>query len=152
MKQEDKELLLKDLAARLPHGVCVHIRYKGGEPCYGKLTSKDIQWFIDSNIKVIKPYLRPLSSMTEEDNLSLSKYVGCSIRANYGEIYFPNIEDNTLGNWEKIFDWLNAHHFDYRTNDEGKTLIKKSLAIRVTENNNPYKDYECNIRQISKES
>ena len=47
MTQEEKELLLKDLCARLPYGVIVHIRYETGEPCYGKLTSRDIQWFLD---------------------------------------------------------------------------------------------------------
>ena len=66
MTQEEKQLLLKDLCARLPYDVCVHIRYKTGKPCYGKLTSIDIQWFINSKIENIKPYLRPMSSMTEE--------------------------------------------------------------------------------------
>jgi hypothetical protein len=67
-------------------------------------------------------YLRPMDSMTEEDNLALSKYIGCSIRTQYGEIYFPNIEDNTLCKWEKVFDWLREHLFDYRG------LIKKGIA------------------------
>jgi hypothetical protein len=39
----------------------------------------------------------------------------------------------------RLFDWLNKHHFDYHTDDEGKTMIENGLAIEVTENNNPYK-------------
>lgn len=50
MEQEDKELLLVELCARLPYKVMVHIRYNTKEPCYSELTPKDIQWFIDSKI------------------------------------------------------------------------------------------------------
>ena len=126
MKPEDKELLLIDLSARQPYGVCVHIRYKEGEPCYGKLTPRDIQWFIDSNIENIKPYLRPMSSMTEEEK---EEYKTLCIEETF-----------TFATWQKVkwydtwksIDWLNKHHFDYRG------LIEKGLAIEVTEENNPY--------------
>ena len=126
MKQEDKELLLKDLCARLPYGVCVHIRYKEGEPCYGKLTPRDIQWFINSNIENIKPYIRPMSSMTEEE------------RKEYNDIVKNTIDFYDCPKSEEIcffiilIDWLNAHHFDYRG------LIERGLAIKVTPDNNPY--------------
>ena len=115
MTQEDKELLLADLCARLPYGVCVHIRYKEGEPCYGKLTPKDIQWFIDSNIEVIKPYLRPMSSMTEEEE------------EEYWQIRCPQYDENgnIINTDAELFDWLNAHHFDYRG------LIDKGLALEA---------------------
>ena len=129
---EEKELLLKDLSARLPYDVCVHIRYKEGEPCYGKLTPRDIQWFIDSNIEVIKPYLRSMSSMTEEEKEELlnrlPKYWSLEIDK-LGDLYFdicdasyPDIELLT-----DIIDWLNKHHFDYRG------LIEKGLALEATE-------------------
>ena len=104
-----------------------NIRYKEGEPCYGKLTSRDIQWFIDSNIEVIKPYLRPMSSMTEEE---LKEYHKTFF---YHERY--DNEHKTGQNCSitfETYDWLNKHHFDYRG------LIKKGLAIAVTEENNPY--------------
>ena len=61
-----------------------------------------------------KPYLRPMSSMTEEE------------KKESGELYKKN-----TGMWDDL-DWLNAHHFDYRG------LIDKGLAIAVTEENNPY--------------
>ena len=110
MNKEDIEQLLKDLAARSLYGVCVYIKYKTGEPCYGKLTPKDIQWFIDSKIETIKPYLRPLSSMTEEER---EKY-----RYGFGSDIYGNI---------KKIDWLNKHHFDYRG------LIEKGLALKALE-------------------
>lgn len=136
MIQEDKELLLKDLCARLPYDVKVCIKLpnhqeKIFEEQIGDLkeitryggylvNSKGID-YRSFNLD-IKPYLRPLSSMTEEEKCEyynlLSKYdVSCFI--------------SRLGS--KVFDWLNAHHFDYRG------LIPKGLAIEVTEENNPYK-------------
>ena len=116
MTEEEKQLLLVDLSARLPYGVCVHIRYKEGEPCYGKLTPRDIQWFIDSKIEVIKLYLRPLSSMTEVEKLD---YTSIDNRAYCCPQDFAHIPAT-----DRI-DWLNKHHFDYRG------LIKKGLAIEA---------------------
>jgi hypothetical protein len=126
-KNKEKQLVLQDLCIRLPYGVKGLIN-----GCKCTIYPHDIEDF-EKDLRTITPYLRPMSSMTEEDNLSLSKYVGCSIRAKYGEIYFPNIEDNTLENWEKIFEWLLKNHFDFRG------LIEKGLAIEVTEGNNPYR-------------
>ena len=122
MTQEDKDLLLKDLAARFPYGVSVYIRYNTGEPCYGKLTLKDIQWFIDSKIETIKPYLHSLSSMTEEE------------RKEYHETFFYHErydnEHKTGQNCSitfETYDWLNKKMFDYRN------LIPKGLALEAPE-------------------
>jgi hypothetical protein len=52
--------------------------------------------------------------MTEDDNLSLAEFVGVRVSARHGEIYFPNLSDNTVCNWHKVFDWLNRNMFDYR--------------------------------------
>ena len=141
MEQKEKELLLVDLSARLLYGVICQIydpQQDYGEDIFDARlihidawTSHCYFWGCSETdpykIEQVKPYLRPMSSMTEEDNISLSKYVGCSIRAKYGEIYFPNIEDNTLNKFEKVFNWLNANHFDYRG------LIPKGLAIEAAE-------------------
>jgi len=108
MTQEDKELLLKDLCARLPYKVIVHIIYNTKEPCYGELTLKDIQWFIDCKIQDIKPYLRPLSSMTEEERKEYERFSRCSIG-------FAPI----------LMDWLYSHHLDWRG------LIPIGLAIEA---------------------
>ena len=110
MEQKDKELVLKDLSARLPYKVIVHVRYDTGEPCYGELTPIDIKWFIDSKIKEIKPYLRPMSSMTEEEK---AMYEGLMIGT-----------DN-ISYMLDVIDWLNAYHFDYRG------LISMGLALEA---------------------
>ena len=118
MTQEEKQLLLKDLCARLPYGVYVHIRYNTGEPCYGKLTSQDIQWFIDSKIEIVKPYLRPMSSMTEEEQRMLDSMCdGVEMVSRLSGLKMFN----------KAFDWLNANHFDYRG------LIPMGLALEAKE-------------------
>ena len=116
MTQEDKELLLKDLCARLPYGVKCryqHIQYVEN----GKII--DINMFgivnVDGHIKDIcdiKPYLFPMSSMTEEQEEEyndLNCYeLGC----------FPHTEE--------ALDYLIKNHFDYRG------LIEKGLAIDAT--------------------
>ena len=70
MKQEDKDLLLKDLSARLPYGVCVEIDCKFIES--GRHTVRLCEVNASGILKNIealnvKPYLRPLSSMTDEE-------------------------------------------------------------------------------------
>ena len=108
MAQNDKELLLMDLCARLPYGViCKSNSYRN------ILFNSSHISLIES--EEIKPYLRPMSSMTEEE-----------------ENEYYNIEFGFNIHSDRV-DWLNAHHFDYRG------LIEKGLAIPVTKENNPYK-------------
>ena len=116
MTQEEKDLLLQDLCSRLPYGVCAHIRYKEGEPCYGKLAPRDIQWFIDSKIENIKPYLRPMSSMTEEENKEFAKVMVKSQDCSYKD----NESATTMVN-----DWYLSKGFDVRG------LIPKGLALEA---------------------
>lgn len=136
MTQEDKQLLLKDLSARLPYNVIVEygVKHEGrdlGEK-KGKLTGRMLDsYFYNitvglSQVYSIKPYLRPMSSMTEEEYKELKE-----ISEYYGFAPFKYIDD-WCPNYDMI-DWLNKHHFDYRG------LIRKGLAIEVTKENNPYK-------------
>ena len=123
MKQEDKELLLKDLCARLPYGVVVETQLVGMPrakyPVLKVLQSHMLCDFMQTIENVIfKPYLRPMSSMTEEEKKEYKHLVAFS--------------GSPTGS-AKFVDWLNAHHFDYRG------LIPKGLAIAVTDNN-PYKE------------
>ena len=122
MTQEDKELLLKDLCYRLPYGVIVEIE---DEP----QTPVQFEWqhlnFIINWGWTIKPYLRPMSSMTEEEYKSVS-WEGCSHTYNYSlksGFQFVEIKTFTLS----ILNWLNTHHFDYRG------LIEKGLALEASE-------------------
>ena len=135
MKPDDKEILLKDLCARLPYGVkftCNKNIYiaKGidllvtdeGNWEYA-VTAKDI---VPIEIDFIKPYLFPMSSITEEQKKYISNKCGINeefyfeIDHNLGE-YFVE-----LGDTVDFIDWLNKNHFDYRG------LIDKSLALDAT--------------------
>ena len=141
MTQEEKELLLRDLCARLPYGVKCKVWYNDktldikstGIDFYTNTVNLDIPG--DDNAKVyvdnIKPYLFPLSSMTEEQKIECFK--GTDIELDeYNEIWstFPisnsDIALTNLNNWLKVINWLNKNHFDYRG------LIEKGLAIDCT--------------------
>ena len=128
MTQEEKELLLKDLCARLPYNVKVKVEC-GDIPYAPTILSKlDIKrkvalFNFEVRIENCKPYLRPMSSMTEEEKKEFSVLaVGTHL---FKGPLIPSYD---------TLDWLNSHHFDYRG------LIDKGLAIEVTEKNNPYKE------------
>lgn len=130
MTQEDKKLLFKDLSVRLPYHVRVKVWLKDGTTEEGALNLEhnyaDVlrDAFYYNKIVNIKPYLRPMSSMTEEEQSVFSSKCELTTDANGEKVWAVKIEG---------YDWLNAHHFDYRG------LISKGLAIEVTKENNPYK-------------
>ena len=106
MTPEERQLLLKDLCPRLPYNII--IRCTDSDTDYKCFLTTDILQEIQNGYEYYdyKPYLRPLSSMTEEE-----------------EIYYDTIY-TILKLYEKE-DWLNAHHFDYRG------LIDKGLALEA---------------------
>lgn len=132
MTREDKELLLKDLCARLPYGVIALTEKGKGHICDINLTIFGTEIGVNVNpiardtfsIDDIKPYLFPLSSMTEEQKkeYNLLRDFVPTYHYEYGDI----VEDTELyDNWGSI-DYLIANHFDYRG------LIEKSLALDAT--------------------
>ena len=127
MTQEDKELLLKDLCGRLPYKPKCLILRGQFDPDEAIVKGYDgrVSVFLKGDFDEIEPeevrlYLRPMSSMTEEER---EEYTSITHSQNW----------LIIGEADKYVDWLNAHHFDYRG------LIEKGLAIEVTEENNPYK-------------
>ena len=119
MTQEEKELLLKDLCARLPYHVRVKVWLKDGTTEEGfydfEHNYEDVMkdFFFYNKLNDLKPYLRPMSSMTEEE---VDEFTQFDIYDN-GEFIMPN---------HQAIDWLKAHHFDYRG------LIEKGLAIEAS--------------------
>ena len=138
MTPKDKELLLKDLCARLPYHTRVKVWLKDGTTEEGALDLEhnygDVlrDAFYYNKIVKIKPYLFPLSSMPE---------------GYWGDFYYGFVENEIDYNdfkkyyfdgclWNKvlitindcgdIIDWFNKNHFDYRG------LIEKGLAIDAT--------------------
>ena len=118
MTQEEKDLLLRDLCARLPYGVKINENTQGDFTVIGLTTERVFTTcetegcHNDFPVECVKPYLFPLSSMTEEqekeyNNLNCYE-LGC----------FPHSE-------EALY-YLTKNHFDYRY------LIEKGLAIDAT--------------------
>ena len=119
--RKDKELLLKDLCARLPYGVKIQYDIYGIQD----LTINELNAYI-KGAKNIKPYLRPLSSMTEEEWEEYEK----TLEIEYQDMLPEPIYHKTLDSYYYLLE----HHFDFRG------LIPAGCAIEVTEENNPYKD------------
>lgn len=113
MTQEEKQLLLKDLCGRLPYGVKYKDRIEGGIHILSLNIIHHYERFI--------PYLRPMSSMTEEEQKEFVEFHCVTL--------CPIIMDTclTIENEGNMLDWLNKNHFDYRG------LIEKGLAIKAPE-------------------
>ena len=125
MTQKDKELLLKDLCGRLPYGVICQIydpQQDYGEDIFDARlihidawTSHCYFWGCSETdpykIEQAKPYLRPMSDMTEEEKIDYQAFF------NYDGVEYP----------EEYIDWCNKNHFDYRG------LIPIGLALVAPE-------------------
>lgn len=143
MTKEDKELLLKDLCARLAHGVKVLCLRDFNHECYNLemvdigdnevyLTADEPHIDRYSEIETVKPYLFPMSSMTDEQKEELrlehekdNKIMAiCMKKCSEG--------DTSLRGKNILYhavDWCNKNHFDYRG------LIEKGLANDATGKN-----------------
>ena len=135
MTQEDKRLLLIDLSGRLPYNVKVRVTYwdkdesitddvilneidtrypsnlywLGGNQLQEHGISPGTTSFAsnsDDDDEIVKPYLRPMSSMSFEE-----------------KAYCFAVNEQPV----VYIDWLNEHHFDYRG------LIEKGLALEAPE-------------------
>ena len=127
MTQEYKELLLRDLTARLPDHVRCKIWLKDGTTEEGLLDLEhnygDVlrDAFYYNKIVDIKPYLRPMSSMTKDE---VGEYISLKedIVGSDGITYF-------FETYESI-DWLNKKMFAYRTID-GKDMFELGIALQA---------------------
>ena len=124
MKTEDKQLLLKDLCAREPYHPRIQVFNQGYEGFQDGEFDTDlwlhhIDAFRFDRIE-IKPYLRRMSSMTEEEK---KEFQACHCVYELHPDFQPMMCN--LANELNMFDWLNAHHFDYRG------LIPMGLALEA---------------------
>ena len=149
MTKEEKLLLIKDLSARLPyavkvehtsgfsgtlHDITVYHMYDENDNVYDAICSTDFFGDGDSiYIEYFKPYLFPLSSMTEEQKKELRQMdafintfgnICFAMYDEYGHDIIPTYEDAI-----RITNWLNKNHFDYRG------LIPLGLALDATGKN-----------------
>ena len=123
MKKEERQLLLKDLSARLPYNPMVHIYDLNVTDYDNYLYANDLDSMIAYSI-TLKPYLRSMNRMTKEEK---KKYYETLDKYTYR--LYPNLADfseHIKYSWTtETFDFLNAHHFDYRD------LISKGLAFEA---------------------
>lgn len=131
MKQEEKDLLLKDLCARLPYGVKCQVQEDEfiyiGTLCRLEVDNKNgnLLDFVESingldcqvYLSEVKPYLFPLESMTEEQKIEYD--------ATFATIIYEDGRKDSAMTY-KSFDYLNANNFDYRG------LIPMGLAKDAT--------------------
>jgi hypothetical protein len=146
MEKIDRELLIKEISSRLPYGIKAQVlgwdEEKGEVEVPLKVYSINTDGYISLEynhydvesvyIEDCLLYLRPMSSMTEEER---KEYEGFIIHRDhiYAQGQEWDIDCFSFDGVPRLINWLNAHHFDYRG------LIPKGLAIAVTEDNNPYK-------------
>lgn len=120
MTQADKELLLKDLCARLPYGVKVEYENETFDVEYVSPMYEEVKLDIPETwtigVSEVKPYLFPLSSMTEEQKKELHSLM---IHDSYGILY------HTI----ESIDYLYKNHIDIRG------LIPMGLANDATGKN-----------------
>ena len=134
MTQENKELLLKDLLGRVLYGVKVDYHsniFTLGYNLY--LNNSNVAFenypmlYFLENIESVKPYLRPMSSMTKEEKNVFYQLV---MKFNEYELFYYNLQNRNFYDYlfrytSELLDWLNAHHFDYRG------LIPRGLALEA---------------------
>lgn len=134
MTQNDKDLLLRDLCARLPYGIkCEVIKYDSdGEMVFIRngsgaleLTIDNVKELVTNNLYKTKPYLFPLSSMTEEQKKEYDSIIYHNVELHW-ERYYDVIDVDW---YEVLHDFYNKNHFDYRG------FIPMGLAIDATDKN-----------------
>lgn len=116
MTQEEKQLLFKDLCARLPYGVKVK--------CASEILTLNVNWLkvFQYHLDEIKPCLRPMSSMTSKEWV---EFCDCSLKDEMSWVWTENRQKFIpVQNRE---DYLNSKHFDYRG------LIPMGLALEALE-------------------
>ena len=143
MTKEERELVYKELCARLPYRTFVSTySYQFNEGSLELLTPELIKIYNRNESLEIKPYLRPLSSITEEEAKYLfllhnkdrkeCEILRVSIDKNYIDFEIDDgccsFERHTIWFEDVVasiesLDWLNTKHFDYRG------LIEKGLAL-----------------------
>ncbi len=130
MTQEEKQLLLEDLSNRLRHGVMVQAQYKDGD---GWKTEdrkvlglyEDGQVYLNcvyTTIDCVKPYLRPMSNMTEKEKEDI-KPLFLRVWTDDGNRLLV-IRQNRMAEY---LNYLYSHHLDFRG------LIPMGLALEAPE-------------------
>ena len=139
MTQEEKDLLLRDLCARLPYDIKINENTQGDFTVIGLTTERVFTTcetegcHNDFPIECVKPYLFPLSSMTKEQKRELNKKFNVQFSGNdiysihyHSEGYWDTDLELDLQDWLWFINWCYKNHFDIYG------LIPMGLAIDAT--------------------
>lgn len=132
MTQEEKQLLLRDLSARLPYRVVVSFKNSDTREAFNQILDYTLVHMVEYIPYIggieIKPYLRPLSSMTEGERNEISKKLNYEFYADdEGALCAEDDRHRVRVDLIEIYiEWLNEHHLDYRG------LIPMGLGIDCT--------------------
>lgn len=137
MTQEEKNLLLKDICSRLPYGVKAYVKnwsnlerrwiegiytVRAVYPSLNNIVVSSelgsVEVILGYSDYFIKPYLFPMSSMTEEQKIEYNIF---KLALNSSNMF-----NDTILCVKELVDWLNQNHFDYRE------LIPKGLALNAS--------------------
>lgn len=121
MTQEEKELIYKDLCARIPYKTIVKLSGNGlaGNKDLCIVDIIDLRFYL-FYLGDVNPYLRPMSSMTDDERKELYGLLLNIERLSFADIIM--LGKDTIS---PAYDWLHSKHFDYRG------LISKGLAIEA---------------------
>ena len=119
MTDRQKQTLLKDLCARLPYGVRVK--------CGREILTLNVNWLqmFQYHLDEIKPYLRPMSSMTDNERKEYESFIFTQYHEWDG--HGTSTEYVEIDDVERYVTWLNKKGFDYRG------LIPIGLALEAPE-------------------
>ena len=131
MKQEEKDLLLKDLCARLPYELKISVNDKVEKVDGVNVLDNTIEYgsWLSSEVEEVKPYLFPLSSMTEEQYNEMQTISGkdCMEHMEIEKEWRNNSPFTHLPLYQhRVIEFFHKYHFDYRG------LIPMGLAINAT--------------------
>ena len=127
MTQEEKSILLKDLCARLPYGLLVKTPDHFNPQVVDGINNK-LEVIVQNNLCYslffeAKPYLRPMTSMTDEEKAQVQMFMDIVTGENYGDGYSPSAWDAMNG----FAQYCDSRHLDHRG------LIFKGLALESPE-------------------
>ena len=150
MVEEQKQILLKDLCSRIPYDTVVNVKgsgdvYLDGVNWYEEVTVRDYTTNTYP-IEDVKPYLRPMSSMTKEEAIEMyftvddnaddsRNVINCEVGKDKISFLLEH-NGNYVGHRVLFFntiyslgqmDWLNSKHYDYRG------LIPMGIALEAPE-------------------
>lgn len=125
MKIEDKQLLVKALCALLPYGVKVKVGSFIDKEELQSINSTSVstqanEW---NRVEYCKPYLRPMSKMTDEEKEQAQTFMDIVTDENYGDGYSPSAWNAMNG----FVQYCDSHYLDHRG------LIFRGIALEAPE-------------------